>query len=154
IASTGGPLYPADVDGGRIVAFGDNQTLVIDRNGQVLTSLPVSPDAAQLSGNDLVLVVQGQLRHYDVRGASPLHTWPLPNVPSGPVCGWIRCTPQPSLVLNDAARGLVAYTVDGQLHLLRLADGADAVICQASLARFMDAGLVYADGARLSLVSF
>jgi WD40-like Beta Propeller Repeat len=154
IASTGGPLYPADVNGGRIVAFGDNQTLVFDRDGQVLASLPVSPDAAQLSVNDLVLVVRGQLRHYDVRGASPLHTWPLANVPSGAVCGWIRCTPRPNLVLDDAARGLVAYTVDGQLHLLRLADGADSIVGQASVARFMDAGLVYADGARLRLVTF
>jgi hypothetical protein len=53
----------------------------------------------------------------------------------------------------DAARGLAAYTLDGKLHLLRLADGKDSVVGYASEARFMDSGLVYADGSRIHLVS-
>jgi hypothetical protein len=57
-------------------------------------------------------------------------------------------------VLEDAARGLVVYVVDERVHLLRLVDGADAVVVQGSHARFMDAGLVYADGSRLRLVPF
>jgi hypothetical protein len=61
LASTSGPLYPADVDGGRIVAYGDNETLLLDRDGNRLLSLPVSPLAAQLSGLHLVLLLRGQL---------------------------------------------------------------------------------------------
>jgi hypothetical protein len=57
-------------------------------------------------------------------------------------------------VLEDAAKGLVAYILDGELHLLRLADGADAVVAPASAARFMALGLVYADGARIHLVPY
>jgi WD40 repeat protein len=150
LASTLAPLYPADVDDGRVVVYGDNETIVLDRNGNRLMSVPVSSQAAQLSGNDLVLLTPGQLRDYDVRNGDLLHTWKVPDVSSGPVCGWRICEPR-HLVLSDAARGLVVYIVDGQLHLLRLADGADAIVHHASLARFMDDGLVYADGARLRL---
>lgn len=148
VASTNGPLYPADVSEGRVVAYGDNATLVLDRDGRELASLPISPLAAQLSGDQLILITPGALRDYDIRGASPLHTWPLPDVSAGPVCGWRSCD-QNRLVLSDAARGLVAYILDGQLHVLRLADGADMTLDAASLARFMDDGLVYADGARI-----
>ncbi len=38
--------------------------------------------------------------------------------------------------------------------MLRLTDGNDATIATGSYARFMDAGLVNADGARLNLVPF
>ena len=150
LASTFGPLYPADVDDGRVLVYGDNETIVLDRNGNRLLSLPVSPEAAQLSGNDLVLLTPGQLRDYDVRSGNLLHTWRLPEVSSGPVCGWRICEAR-HLVLSDASHGLVVYILDGQLHLLRLADGADAIVHHATLARFMDDGLVYADGARLRL---
>jgi hypothetical protein len=57
-------------------------------------------------------------------------------------------------VLQDAARGLVTHVLDGQVHLLRLSDGADAEVAQGSLARFTSSGLVYADGPRLRLVPF
>ncbi|HEU5279614.1 MAG TPA: hypothetical protein VFU26_12010 [Gaiellaceae bacterium] len=153
IASTLGPLYPADVNDGHVVAYGDNETIVLDRDGNRLMSLPVSPRAAQLSGIHLILLTRGQLRDYDIRGAAPLHTWTLPDVSSGPVCAWRTCDTN-RLVLNDAAQGLVAYTLDGRLHLLRLVDGADSVVGTATLARFMDDGLVYADGSRLHLVPF
>jgi hypothetical protein len=150
LSSTLGPLYPADVDDGRVLVYGDNETVVLDRNGNRLMSVPVSPQAAQLTGNDLVLLTHGQLLDYDVSGTNLLHTWTLPDVSSGPICGWRICEPK-HLVLSDAARGLVVYILDGRLHLLRLADGADATMHHATLARFMDDGLVYADGARLRL---
>jgi WD40 repeat protein len=153
IASTPGPLYPADVNDGRVVAYGDNETIVLDRDGNRLMSVPVSPQAAQLSGNHLILLTRVQLRDYDIHGAAPVHTWPVPDVPSGPVCAWRTCDTN-RLVLNDAAQGLVAYTLDGQLHLLRLVDGADSVVGPGRLARFMDDGLVYADGSRLHLARF
>ncbi len=42
---------------------------------------------------------------------------------------------------------------EGVVHLLRLADGADAVVGPDILPSFAAAGLVYADGARIRLVS-
>jgi hypothetical protein len=137
IASSPGPLIPVDVDGGRILAFGENATVLLDREGNALLTVPVSPLAAQLSGADLVLVLRGQLRHYDARSGALLHAWPLPDV-----------------LIEDLARGLIAYVDEGRVHLLRLSDGADAVVAAGTLARFMDEGLVYADGRRLHLVLF
>jgi hypothetical protein len=153
LASTPGPLYPADVDGNRVVVYGDNETLVVGYDGRRLLSLAVSPAAAQLSGSELLLALRGRLLVYDARGAQLLHSWPLPDLPPGPFCVWRTCPPH-ALTFHDAASGLAAYTVDGNLHVLRTADGADAVVARASLARFMDDGLVYADGSRLHLVPF
>jgi dipeptidyl aminopeptidase/acylaminoacyl peptidase len=152
IGSSPGPLVPADVDAGRIVAFGDNATLLLDRDGRVLLSIPVSPTAAQLAGNDLVVLVPGALRDYDATRGTLLHAWQLPGLTNGRAC-WLRCATA-RLVLEDASRGLVAYTLDGNVHVLRLADGADRVVAHGSTARFLTAGLVYADGSRLHLVSY
>jgi hypothetical protein len=155
VASTPGPLIPADVDGGRIVAFGENATVLLDREGNTLLTLPVSPLAAQLSGTDLVLVLRGQLRHYDARSGALLHAWPLPDS-VGARCE-LRCVPGglfPRLLIEDLARGLIAYVDEGRVHLLRLSDGADAIVASGADARFIDKGLVYADGSRLHLVPF
>src|SRR5262249_46692618 len=86
MASGPGPLYPADVNEDRVVAYGTNETLLFDRNGNPLLSLPVSPLAAQLAGIDLVLLLPGELRDYDARSGALQHTWPVPKVSSGPVC--------------------------------------------------------------------
>jgi hypothetical protein len=153
IASTPGPLFVADVDQDRVVAYGTNATLLLDRDGHELLSLAVSPLAAQLAGPDLVLLLHGQLRDYDARSGDLLHTWPLPEVASGPECAWRTCSDE-RLVLHDAAQGLVVYTLDGQVHLLRLADGADMPFAAGTTACFTDIGLVYADGARIRLVPF
>jgi hypothetical protein len=48
------------------------------------------------------------------------------------------------LTLDDAARGLVVYTVDGLVHLLRLRDGADETVAIATAVELTDAGLFYA----------
>lgn len=157
LASTAGPLLPFDVDDGRVLAGGDNETWLVDGNGTRLLAIPVSASAAQLSGRDLVLVRRGELRHYDATGAL-LYVWPLSDVAAGRECASPnpnRCgRAQSELVLEDAARGLVTYVLDGQVHVLRLADGVDAVVGAGTLARFIDAGLVYVDGARLQLVRF
>jgi Tol biopolymer transport system component len=158
IATSPGPLVPFDVEAGRVVAGGENATVVYDAGGTQLLSVPVSPLAAQLSGSDLVVLVRGQLLVYDAITGARLHAWPLPDVPSGGECasphsGTWECR-DARLVLEDAARGLAAYILDGQVHVLRLADGADKLVGAASLARFVDAGLVYADGLRLRLVPF
>jgi Tol biopolymer transport system component len=153
IASSPGRYVPSDVDAGRVVVYGDNETHVLDRDGKRLLAIPVSPVAAQLSGSRLVLLLRGQLRVYEAASGELQHTWPLPDVPSGAPCQ-LRCWDAPRLVLQDVAGGLAAYVLDGKVHVLRLADGADAVVAAGTLARFLDRGLVYADGSRLRIVPF
>jgi hypothetical protein len=138
IATEPGPLVPFDVDGGRVAAGGDNALLLLDASGTRLLAVFVRARAAQLSGPDLVVLAQGELRHYDAANGRLLRAWPLSD----------RAT------LQDAARGLAAYALDGQVHVLRLADGQDAVVAPGTLARFIDAGLVYADGPTIRLVRF
>jgi hypothetical protein len=57
-------------------------------------------------------------------------------------------------VLEDASHGLVASVLDGQVHVLRLPDGSEATVGAGTLARFTDAGLVYASDATLRFVPF
>jgi Tol biopolymer transport system component len=156
IATSPGALLPTDVDGGPVVAVGSNATEVLDRDGAELSSVAVHALAAQLSGSDLVTAVQGQLRDYDPATGALLHTWPLPDVPTGGPCG----SPHPwgcptiRLELEDVARGLAAYDFDGELHVVQLDNGTDTTIAKATTARFMSAGLVYASGNELRLVPF
>src|SRR5207244_11337851 len=148
-----------DVDAGRIVDGGSNATEIRDRTGALLLSVAVPPLAAQLADNDLVVLVHGALRDYDASTGALLNARPLADVPSAPECssphsGSWECHNDARLVLEDAARGLVAYILDGQVHLLRLADGQDSTLAPGAHARFMDAGLVYADGASIRLVPY
>jgi len=157
IANTPGPLLPADVSNGRVVAVGANTTEVMDPSGKPLLDVPVHALAAQLADSDLVVVVRGQLRDYDATTGALVHSWPLPNVPSGAPCGsphpW-GC-PSIQLELEDASHGLAAYALDGKVHVVRLSDGGnDTTVASGTTARFMDEGLVYADGADLHLVPF
>jgi hypothetical protein len=138
IASEPGPFVPQDVDRARIAAVGDNAVVLLDGDGKRLLTVDVEARAAQLSGRNLVALVGTRLTHFDASTGTELHAWPLAGSPS----------------LQDAARGLVAYVIDAQVHLLRLSDGRDAVVAPGTLARFVDAGLVYADGPRLRLVLF
>ena len=153
-----GPLVPFDVDGTRTVAGGQNATVLLDAAGQELLSIPVPSLSAQLSGSDLVVLTQGAVNVYNAGSGALVHIWPVPDVPSGGECqmalGDYRDCPTVRLLLEDASHGLVAYVLDGQVHLLRLADGKDQIVGAGKLARFMDAGLVYADGSRLHLVPF
>jgi hypothetical protein len=140
-----GPLRPLDVDAGRIVASGDNATVVLDADGRQLLSVPVSTTAAQLTGSDLVVLVPGALRDYDATTGELLHNWPLPDLSFGGNCGlplW-QCG-SPRLRLEGAAGGIVAYLLDGTLRLLRLRDGADTVVRAATAAQIDESGLFYA----------
>jgi hypothetical protein len=174
IASSPGRAEPLDAEGGRVVvghAFWADGTwssrqaslALLDATGTELLSLPVDAAAAQLSGRDLVVAAPGRLVDYDAQSGELVRVWPLPEVAtgrdclfwSGPTCPALPAGPVPArLTLQDAARGIVAYTLDGDLHVLRLADGKDARIGPGNEARFMDAGLVYADLARIHLVSY
>ena len=126
-----------------------------------MLTLPVPTLAAQLSGDDLVLVAGGDLRDYDATTGALRSSWPLPPQPAAHDCdlyGDPCCPvqPQPSLrlTLGDLALGFAVYVVFDQVYVLRLADGTVRRIGPGTLARFADAGLVYADGTRIRLVPF
>jgi Tol biopolymer transport system component len=138
LATEPGPFVPHDVDGGRIAAAGDNAVVLLDENGKRLLEVGAIARSAQLAGDDLVLAAGAELRHHDTSSGTLLHAWPVPERGS----------------LQDAARGLAVYVLDSQVRLLRLGDGTDVGIAQGSQARFVDTGLVYADGPRLRLVTF
>jgi WD40-like Beta Propeller Repeat len=132
--------------------------------------------AAQLTGNHLLVVVPREVRDYDLRSAELLHSWSFGQVSLGRECqGWFdpgcfvgmpsgeACDITgfftmgcglPDLRVEDAARGLLSYVMDDEIHLRRLSDGADAIVGPGLLSRFTSSGLVYADGARLYLVTF
>ena len=154
-----------DADGGRIVAGGDNSTVVLDANGSQLLSVPVVPLAAALSGNDLVILRQGELLDFDAATGTQTHRWPLPDVASGRECGSKYCRPTfadrpwsgPRLMLEDAARSLVersSSTVRCTCCASPTARTRSWAPRKGGPPRFMDAGLVYADGSRLHLVPF
>jgi hypothetical protein len=156
LSSSPGPYTPLDVDVGRIVVSGQNETRIFNADATVV-SLPVSTLAAQLSGSDLVLAVGAELRVYDAITGTLRATWSLPAQPVGHDCdlfGDPSCFPAARLTLGGVAHGLAAYAFDGNVHLLRLADGADRIVAPGTLPRFFDDGLVYADGARIRLVPY
>ncbi|MGZ4395988.1 MAG: hypothetical protein ACXVZ2_11560 [Gaiellaceae bacterium] len=155
ISSSPGPYIAMDVEDGRIVAGGDNETVVLDSDGRQLLAVPVSPVAAQLDGAHLVVLVRGALVDYAFPDGTLLHRWPLPDVPAGRPCSYYgdpTCPQDARLVLHDAANGLAAYVLDGSVHLLRLADGTNTLVGPGTAARFFDGGLAYADGARIRVV--
>lgn len=156
LRSEPGPFVPFDVDNGRIVVGGDNALALLDASGAELLSLPVHAAAASLAGNDLVVLVQGTLRHHDAGTGALLHSWPLPNVSTGERCATPNLSQcqNPALVLEDSARGLVTYVIGKQVHVLRLDDGADVVVSPGQTSGFVESGLVYANGAKLRLVRF
>jgi len=156
ISSSPGPYVPLDVDENRIVASGNNETRILAANGTILLSLPVPTLAAQLSGSQLVLAAGSSLRVYDAASGELKATWPLPSEPASHDCDGYddpSCSRR-TITLEDIAHGLAAYILDGQVHLLRLSDGADRTVAAGSLARFTNTGLVYADGARIWLTRY
>jgi hypothetical protein len=144
IASAAGDLQPLSLDQGRIVARlpdGTLELLLVD--GTAIRTLDVHALGAALAGDDLAILVQGELRDYSAATGELLHAWPLPDVPSAGRCRRLFC-PSPRLTLDDAARGLAVYTLDGAVHLLRLRDGVDYTVPGATAAELEDAGLFYA----------
>ena len=140
-------LQPLSVDSGRVVLRRSNGVLVV-RNavGGLVRRFPGLAGrtrAAELMGGRLVVLVPGRVLDYSLATGVRLRRRNVPNVPSAGVCGIPPC-PQVDLRLVDASRGLVAYIHSGDLHLLRLRDGQDAVVAPATDARFGDTGLFYA----------
>lgn len=147
IARSAEALTPLALDTGRIVVRrGEGPLELLDTQGGLLRAIPLPPGeaiAAELAGDDLVVLVAGALRHYSAASGDLQHTWPLPNFPSGGFCG-VPCFTRPQLQLEDTAVGLAAYILNGELHLLRLADGSDRVIGPATAAELEESGLFYA----------
>src|SRR5262249_34340186 len=160
ISSTPGPYTPLDVDQNRIVVSGTNETRVLTSDGAVLLSEPVPTAAAQLSGSELVIAAGTHLQVYDTRTGGLVAMWPMPASPVGHDCDFYgdpSCnygSPQSHVMLEDLAHGLAAYIYAGQVHLLRLSDGADRTVAYGTLARFTSDGLIDADGARISLTPY
>jgi hypothetical protein len=137
-------LQPLAVDDGRVVArHADGSLELLSLDGSVLETFDVPSLGAALAGDDLVVLVQGELRDYSVSSGELLHAWPLPDVPSSGRCRLTDC-PGVRLTLDDAARGVVVYTLDGVVHLLRMSNGEDKTVPGATVAELTDAGLFYA----------
>ena len=137
-------LQPLAVDQGRIaVRRADGSLELLDPDGGVVRTLGVQALAAVLAGDDLVVLVQGGLRDYSASTGELSRAWPLPDVPSSGRCRLYSC-PGIRLTLDDVARGVAVYTLDGVVHLLRLSNGDDRTVAGATAAELTDAGLFYA----------
>ena len=139
-------LTPLSVDSGRVALRRTRGVfIVLNSSGRLVRRFRPVPDvdpAVELMGGRAVVAVPGRLRVFSVSSGAQLMSRPMPNVPTGGVCGMPPC-PAATLRLVDAARGLVAYILSGTLHLLRLRDGRDRVVATATDARFGDSGLFY-----------
>ena len=147
LASLNDVLEPIAVDSGRVaLRRADGSIVVRNSAGAVVRAFPSLAGlthGAELMGNRLVVLIQGNLIDLNVTTGQQLHMRSLPRVPSAGVCISLPCLPT-TLRLVDASRGLVAYLLSGRLHLLRLRDGHDRVVAPASDARFGDTGLFFA----------
>jgi dipeptidyl aminopeptidase/acylaminoacyl peptidase len=125
-------LQPLDVDQSRIVARRPDGALeLLDLDGNVLRTFEVPSLDAALDGDDLAVLVRGELRDYSASTGELLHVWARTNLDL------------PGVTLGEAARGVVAYAANG-LHLLRLRDGTDWYRAMpGATAQFTDAGVFY-----------
>ena len=160
ISTSPGPYTPLDADEGRILVSGTNETRVLSSDGTALLTVPISTLAAQLSSSQLVIAAGNQLHVYDASTGTLKASWPVPAAPVGHDCdvysdpGCDYGGPRAQVTLEDVAHGLATYIYAGQVHLLRLSDGADRIVAHGTLARFMNAGLAYADDARIWLTPY
>jgi WD40-like Beta Propeller Repeat len=142
VASRPDDFVPLSVDAGRIVARRTDGSLdLLSLDGRVLETFDLPSLGAVLAGDDLVVLLQGELRDYSVASGELLHAWPLPDVRSSGRCRVIWCD---GLTLDDAARGVVVYTLDGVVHLLRLSNDDDVALPGARVADLTEAGLFFA----------
>jgi hypothetical protein len=153
-----GPFALLDTDGTRIAALRSGLLVGLDPSGAKLLGWPpVRPGAAQLSEDGLVVAIGSELRIHDLSTGGLRRILTLPSSAVGRDCTfWSEpeCLERAELRLQDAAHGLAAYTLNGEVHLMRLSDGHDSVVSFGTEARFMEEGLVVADGARVRLIPY
>ena len=143
------------VSAGRVLLLNNGVLELRNPSGMSTRQFPGVPAVmrgADLMGNRVLVLVAGGLRVYNANTGALVRTRPLPNATSAGVCGMPPC-PTVALQMLDAARGLVAYTFNGKLHLLRLRDGRNRVVAPAQDARFGSAGLFYAYSAPAPWIS-
>jgi hypothetical protein len=110
-------VYPSraivvDVDGGRLLVDRPTSLDVLGRDGALVAILPGRHEGgAALSGGRVATIDGRRLTIRNARGQTLL----------------VRRVPADAH-LEDLDGGLVLYTVETQLHLLRLADGRDVVL--------------------------
>jgi hypothetical protein len=147
IATTNGLLGPISSHSGRFALLYDTGVIrVVDRAGANIRLFPALAGlthAAELWRKHLVVLVNAKVLDLNITTGAQLHMRSVPGVPSGGPCFRLPCT-TPTLRLEDAARGLVAYTLQGKIHVLRLSDGRDRVVANGTMSRFVSSGLVYA----------
>lgn len=137
IATSAGALTPLSVDAGRILVDHEDGTLDIrDASGTVLRTFTFNGPlvrGARLQGRDLVVQTPTALEITDSDTGIFQRRWTLPT---------------PDATLADLQNGIALLTAGPDIHLLRLTDGADAVIHTPSqgplLAQLEPSGLVYA----------
>ena len=144
VARRADDLQPLSVEVDLLVARrADGGVDLLDTDGHLIETFDGPALGAALGGDDLVVLVQGELRDYSISQRELRAAWPLPDVPSSGRCRVTAC-PGIRLTLDDTARGLALYTLDGTVHLIRLRDGHDEVVLGATVAELTDAGLFYA----------
>jgi hypothetical protein len=146
VASVNATLRPLSVSAGRVALLQNGVLEIRNQSGAVMrqfAAVAAVMRGADLMGNRLLVLVPRALRVYNVVTGALVRTRTLPNVTSAGVCGMPPC-PVVALQELDAARGLVAYTLNGTLHLLRLRDGRNRIVATATDARFGGQGLFYA----------
>jgi hypothetical protein len=148
-------LRPLSVSGSRVLLL-NNGVLELRNSGGAITrqfgGVAGVMRGADLMANRVLVLVPAALRVYNAATGALVRTRALPNVTSAGICGMPPC-PVAALQMLDAARGLVAYTLAGKLHLLRLRDGRNKVVANAEDARFGSTGLYYAYSAPAPWVS-
>jgi hypothetical protein len=91
IAQASGAYEPLALAGGRLVVRRHVSGVdILDPNGDKLLSIETGTTvlAAELSGDDLVVLVRGELRDYDAQTGTLTHAWPLPAAANG---AWLYC---------------------------------------------------------------
>ncbi len=143
IASDRGGLGILSVSAGRVAALRSDGTIaVLSSEGKVVKEFPFAPGevrGATLDGRRLVVLRRSLGRHtidaYDVSGSAHASR-PIapPGTASDRRCSWpvvplpLCRTPYARLRLVDAENGIAVYVLGREIHLLRIADGARAVV--------------------------
>lgn len=144
-AAPNATLRPLSVSAGRVLVLNNGVLELRNASGAITRQfggVAAVMRGADLMGRRVLVLVPGALRVYNADTGALVRIRALPNVTSAGVCGMPPC-PAAALQLRDAARGLVAYTLSGKLHLLRLRDGRRTVVAPAEDARFDADGLFY-----------